>query len=717
MELRNDQSRNAKISERCLDTVVCCDSSFSALLRWNRLCREHDVKFIGCDVTGLCGFVFDDFLSHFEVNDVEGNSETASEVIVIDNILEFILQKGFDVLQVILESVTCEEGGLLLQCLQEEKFEGIGIGDSITLKFHTKAMTPNVDYSPPLALDVTRVDNTKTVHCSVQCNSSVDDEFLRRVATEFQRGGGRLKKNKKSLSCKHSSLADQLQHPSFSPSNACASNNVDKAWSHCVLAALIARGRRPRFVRGGDDAQQQRRFRSSVLSELVRMGMNTPLRSPRKGGVGADILDAVVSGVWRPLTSSSSAIRCDKCPATVSVVGSMAAQEAIKSLTHVHCPVNQFFMFESFSSLTPVKLTSLSLDQSNNNFKPKVFSTCVHGDDISRELACMRVLVVGAGAIGSELLKNLALMGCGSAVKKHPSDTTEIQFPDTDAGKRLGGLWSGMDRGGVVVVDMDHVERSNLNRQLLFRNNHIGKNKATVAAKMIKKLNPFIRVRGVEKKISADTEDVFNSEFWSSVDVVLSAVDNIEARRFVDSKCVRYGRWFIDAGTLGISGSTQVVIPFLTESYSSTSDPPESSIPLCTVKSFPYLSAHCVAWAKLLFDQHFNFCVAQLSLARKILSSSQNSMLSSQKMTDSLLSFLDSLDNETAEFVLSFLEQDRIYSPTSSDILREATRWSLGLFDSLFNENIRSLLLEHPSDEIDDDGVAFWGRFHSCCLF
>lgn len=64
--------------------------------------------------------------------------------------------------------------------------------------------------------------------------------------------------------------------------------------------------------------------------------------------------------------------------------------------------------------------------------------------------------------------------------------------------------------------------------------------------------------------------------------------DNVEARQYVDEQCVRHHRWLIDSGTLGTKGNVQVIVPGASESYASSSDPPEAAVPLCTIKSFPY---------------------------------------------------------------------------------------------------------------------------------
>ncbi len=141
---------------------------------------------------------------------------------------------------------------------------------------------------------------------------------------------------------------------------------------------------------------------------------------------------------------------------------------------------------------------------------------------------------------------------------------------------------------------------------LYFRSSHIGQPKSLVAAQAAKELNPRMRVHGLTSKLSAETEDVFDSRFWSETDVVVTALvsgwlingceffslsvsqDNVEARQYVDSQCVRHGKWLLESGTLGTKGNAQVVVPHVTESYSASADLPEEALALCTLKTFPY---------------------------------------------------------------------------------------------------------------------------------
>ena len=60
----------------------------------------------------------------------------------------------------------------------------------------------------------------------------------------------------------------------------------------------------------------------------------------------------------------------------------------------------------------------------------------------------------------------------------------------------------------------------------------------------------------------------------------------------MDRRCVYYRKPLLESGTLGTKGNIQVVLPYLTESYSSSQDPPEKSIPICTLKNFPNAIEH-----------------------------------------------------------------------------------------------------------------------------
>jgi len=84
--------------------------------------------------------------------------------------------------------------------------------------------------------------------------------------------------------------------------------------------------------------------------------------------------------------------------------------------------------------------------------------------------------------------------------------------------------------------------------------------------------------------------------------IVTNALDNVQARLYIDGRCVQARTALIDSGTLGPKGHVQMVVPHKTESYASQKDPEDNTeIPHCTLKMFPEEPLHCVEWAKDLF--------------------------------------------------------------------------------------------------------------------
>ena len=60
----------------------------------------------------------------------------------------------------------------------------------------------------------------------------------------------------------------------------------------------------------------------------------------------------------------------------------------------------------------------------------------------------------------------------------------------------------------------------------------------------------------------------------------------------MDRRCIYYAKPLLESGTLGTKGNVQVVLPYLTESYGSSQDPPEKTVPMCTIHNFPHVIEH-----------------------------------------------------------------------------------------------------------------------------
>lgn len=97
-------------------------------------------------------------------------------------------------------------------------------------------------------------------------------------------------------------------------------------------------------------------------------------------------------------------------------------------------------------------------------------------------------LVVGAGGLGSEVLKNLVMMGVGCNL-----------------------------RGNITVTDMDYVSRPNLVDQFLYRLDDVGRPKTPAAAKALRNINPAAKIHALQEIFDSDAENIFDSSFFKSI--------------------------------------------------------------------------------------------------------------------------------------------------------------------------------------------------------
>ncbi|KAF2473692.1 ubiquitin-activating enzyme E1 [Lindgomyces ingoldianus] len=341
--------------------------------------------------------------------------------------------------------------------------------------------------------------------------------------------------------------------------------------------------------------------------------------------------------------------------------GGMAAQEVLKAVSGKFHPIVQFLYFDSLESLPA------SCQRSEEQCKPQGTrydgQIAVFGKDFQEKLGNVKEFLVGAGAIGCEMLKNWALMGLGAGPE--------------------GKIW---------VTDNDQIEKSNLNRQFLFRPTDVGKLKSDCAAKAVEAMNPDLKghILTMQDKVGPETEHIFNEIFWEGLDAVTNALDNVEARTYVDRRCVFFRKPLVDSGTLGTKGNTQVVLPHITESYSSSQDPPEKSFPMCTLRSFPNKIEHTIAWAREMFDSFF---VKGPEVVNLYLNT-PNYLGSTLKQSGN--------EKQTLETLRDFLVTEK---PLTFD---DCIIWGRHQFEKNYNHAIQQLLYNFPKDSTTGSGQPFW---------
>mmetsp|Transcript_2071 Transcript_2071/g.3691 ORF Transcript_2071/g.3691 Transcript_2071/m.3691 type:complete len:1061 (+) Transcript_2071:100-3282(+) len=357
------------------------------------------------------------------------------------------------------------------------------------------------------------------------------------------------------------------------------------------------------------------------------------------------------------LASGSRSVLSPMC----ATLGGIVGQEVLKACSGKFTPINGFFYFDADECLPEAPLADVA-PTGTSRYDSTI---AVFGKEAQQKLLDLNYFLVGAGAIGCEMLKNWALMGvaCG-------------------------------EKGKIHITDMDRIERSNLSRQFLFRNKDINEFKSAAGARAAHEMNPNINIVHYQEKVGADTEDIFGDDFYDKLDGVCTALDNVEARLYVDQRVLFYHLPMLESGTLGTKGNTQVVIPHVTENYGATRDPPEKSIPVCTLKNFPNQIQHTLQWARDYFEGEF-----------KQSGEDVNSYLSDPDYAESVQ------QNSRFETVMAIRKTLVDERPVSFE---DCVVWARLKFEKIFNNQIRQLLHNFPEDQVTTSGTKFWSGSKRC---
>eukprot|EP00762_Andalucia_godoyi_P008333 ANDGO_07334.mRNA.1 SUMO-activating enzyme subunit 2 len=205
-------------------------------------------------------------------------------------------------------------------------------------------------------------------------------------------------------------------------------------------------------------------------------------------------------------------------------------------------------------------------------------------------LAASSVLVIGTGGIGCELLKNLVKSGFGH----------------------------------IEALDLDVIDVSNLNRQFLFRRSHVGMPKSRVACEAARNMAASNTSIVVKSHVGPLQNPTFSDPtFLLKYDMVLNALDNIEARKHANRLCAALGIPVIESGTAGFLGQTQPMIYPRSKAQLLSGEPytpapgfecfecvpkgaAQKSFPVCVLKANPSKMVHCAHWALATLNGFFS---------------------------------------------------------------------------------------------------------------
>jgi ubiquitin-activating enzyme E1 len=159
-----------------------------------------------------------------------------------------------------------------------------------------------------------------------------------------------------------------------------------------------------------------------------------------------------------------------------AVIGGFVAQEVMKACSAKFSPMLQFMYFDSLESLPSELPTEQDCAPQGSRYDGQI---AVFGKTFHEKIRNYREFLVGSGAIGCEMLKNWSMMGLGTG-----------------------------PQGIIHVTDLDTIEKSNLNRQFLFRPKDLGKFKAEVAAAAVASMNPELKgkITTSQEPVGPETE-------------------------------------------------------------------------------------------------------------------------------------------------------------------------------------------------------------------
>jgi molybdopterin/thiamine biosynthesis adenylyltransferase len=180
-----------------------------------------------------------------------------------------------------------------------------------------------------------------------------------------------------------------------------------------------------------------------------------------------------------------------------------------------------------------------------------------------------RVLIAGVGGLGCEIAKNLTMLGIGH----------------------------------IDLVDLDIIEHSNLNRQVLFVGAKMGEPKAVVAARKLKEINPNILINGYHTSLER-----LNPALYQAADVIVGGLDSMNARLNLNAQCIRFKKPLVDGGVSGYHGHIYTIFPYQNACYECNPlfEGESDEMAACTVVGVPRKRIHCVFKGNMAFNEKFD---------------------------------------------------------------------------------------------------------------
>ena len=327
-------------------------------------------------------------------------------------------------------------------------------------------------------------------------------------------------------------------------------------------------------------------------------------------------------------------------------LGGIVSQEALK-ITGKYMPIYQWLRFDFFEIIENIP-NSINRNLLNCRYDDQI---AIFGQEIQEKLMNLNIFMVGAGALGCEYIKNFALMGISCK------------------------------NGVITVTDNDNIALSNLNRQFLFNINDVKENKSKsyCVRREAMKINKKMKIKDYQLLINEETRNIFDDDFMENQNVIISAVDNVDARKYIDNLCTFYNKILLDSGTEGTKANSDIYYPNKSTCLNDYPFIVKKQIPMCTLKDFPTKIEHCIEFSKNIFIELFTQYITDIKLTIDNLNQFEN-LLNQINDTNTLF-----LSIEIYKHIFN-----NINNPSKSSIIK----FAIFIFKYYFDYNINKLLIE-----------------------
>lgn len=594
--------------------------SLEETIEMNKLCREADCKFILAEQRGLYGFAFVDFGKNHIVTDTNGEQATSNLIASIEpgNPTKVTVDES--------NRLNLDDGGDDADRADRVTFTEVDGDEGM------RAM----NYFPPQRIKITGPYTFELV--------DVD-------STKFGKhrvGSGYVNQTKPTVKMSFLPLEESLDAPEFMITDYA---KMDTSQLHLLIRATY------------QYAQQNKGQlpTPSACDDLLAIAKDINEKLDEKSAARVEEIDEdllrnlgrLTPGTLQPLAAA---------------LGGLVSQEVLKACSSKFTPIRQWCYVDVREYLMLGEKNKYGAAPTDADLSPKGDRydglAAAVGRPLVEQLHNSSTFLVGAGAVGCEIIKNMVMMG----------------------------LAGGNGQGVLHVTDMDTIETSNLSRQFLYRNKDVEQPKSDTAARAVREFNQETRIRSYQDRVGPETEETFNDAFFNQLDFVCNALDNVKARLYMDGQCVYYKKPLMESGTLGLKGNTQIVVPYVTESYGSSQDPPEKSIPQCLLHHFPNQIEHTIQWARDQFDGAFNLTPSQV-----------NAFLDDPK------GFIDNLRSQPGRGKIEQLE--RVLHALGDErpkTFADCVTWARLQLETNYNHKIQQLLHNFPLDQVTAAGTLFW---------